>query len=884
MTTPKTEYAPGDVVDADVAVTDHEGHGTRAAVTFYAVDEGVLMLTSYQTPDPLPPFTADQRLAVFSLESREALARILPLKNGERIEPIGYEFAETRDDKGGDGGGGGDSGPGVRADFKTTAFFDATQVTSNEGRGHYRFKLPDNLTTFRLMAVVAGEDRFGMGEEAITTSRKLMARPALPRIVRAGDVFQAGVIVSSRGLDATSADVTLAATGIAPTGPATQRVQVPKGGSVEVRFPVRADAPGKATFEFAVSGAGEKDRVRVERSVDLPVDVETTSVYGETTKAAAVSLGDLSHARRDQGGLEVHVAATALVGLKTSFDRAIDYPYGCSEQLTSRILPLLALPDMARAFGARMPAKIEDVVDAAIGELLDHQRGSGGYGFWGEPSGDDDAIPWLSAYATLAVEMAAQKGYFVPRGARDRGVQYLRQVLDQTKIAGAGEEGEAAENDEQAPAPAQAGTGDDGTDPIRSQANESGPSQPENPGRAYASLAFVADVLATIGQPDPGYLNRLYDARAHRPLFTQALLLHAMAAARMPADQLERLATEIEARVRVDAGAAYVDEVDDLYADFLDSSSRTAALVLRALAAARPADPLLPRLARGLLDRRENGAWRSTQENVWALLALDDYRRVAEAAAPSFDARVFVGGDWLGEVAFHGATTADAAMFLDASKLPSNRPVTFEVAGQGKLFYSAELRYASSTLPDRPLDRGLFVQKRMRALRPEELPAAERIVPKKTETTAPAGDLVLIDVLLESPEPREQVVVEDPLPAGLEPIDFALDTAAASEAAEPEPDPADAEKARRDYGAFREAEGVHREAHDDEVLTFLPHLDPGIYHFRYLARATTPGDFVVPPARAQGMYAPEVQGRTAASRFVVTPAPPRPARAGRTKS
>src|SRR6185437_13335970 len=221
-----------------------------------------------------------------------------------------------------------------------------------------RFKLPDNLTTFRLMAVVAGEDRFGRGQESITTNRKLMARPALPRIVRAGDSFEAGVIVSSKGLDATSADVTLAASGVQVVGPSSRRVQVPKGGSVEVRFPVKADAAGKATFDFAVAGAGEKDQVRVDREVTLPVDVETASVYGQTTSAAAVSIGDLKDARRDQGGLEVHLASTALVGLKTSFDRAIDYPYGCTEQLTSRVLPLLVLPDMARQFGVRMPAKI----------------------------------------------------------------------------------------------------------------------------------------------------------------------------------------------------------------------------------------------------------------------------------------------------------------------------------------------------------------------------------------------------------------------------------------------------------------------------------------------------------------------------------------------
>jgi uncharacterized protein YfaS (alpha-2-macroglobulin family) len=864
VATDRPEYRPGDEVEADVAVTDREGRASRAEVTFYAVDEGVLMLTGYATPDPLPPFTADQRLAVFSLESREALARILPMKNGERIQPLGYEFAETsQDDKGGSGGGGG--GQDVRADFKTTAYFDAGRVTSKEGKAHYKFKLPDNLTTFRLMAVVAGDDRFGAGDATITTSRKLMARPAMPRIVRVGDAFEAGVIVSSRDLGAAPVDVTLDAKGAAIVGSPSRRVQVPKGGSVEVRFPVKADAVGKATFEFAVTGAGEKDRVRVEKTVDLPVDVETSSAYGETTTAAAVAVGDLKGVRTDQGGLEVHLASTALVGLKTSFDRAIDYPYGCTEQLTSRILPLLVLPEMARLYGVRMPAKIEDVVDGAIGELFDHQRGSGGFGYWE----DDDVVPWLSAYAMLAVETAAKKGYFVPKGARDSGIAYLRQVLDQTHIGDGVDEGEESQPDD--------------PEETAPPANLDPTAAPDDkPKRAYATLAFVADVLVVLGQPDPGYLNRLFDARAHRPLFTQALLLHAMAAAHMPAAEIDTLVKEIEGRVRVDASSAYVDEADTLYADFLDSPSRTTALVLRALVAARPGDALESRLARGLLDHRVNGAWRSTQENVWALVALDDYRRAAESATPDFDAHVFLGSERIGAAAFHGGSVADQALTLDAEHAlgGGSRPLTFEVAGQGRLFYSAELTYASTVLPSKPDDQGFFVQKRLRAVRPEELASAARVLPKISDTRAPAGDLVLVDLLLESAEPREQVVIDDPMPAGLEPIDFALDTSASSQDLDRRalPDPAD-ERTHRGYGAFREAEGVHREQHDDKVLTFISHVDPGLYHFQYLARATTPGDFVVPSTRAECMYAPDVRGTTAATRFTVGPATPKVARA-----
>jgi hypothetical protein len=203
----KSEYGPGEIVDADVSVLGEGGRGVRAGVTFYAVDEGALMLTSYKTPDPLPAFGERKRLADFGVESRERLARFIPLKNGERVPVLGYDFEEAKpappemlSDKGANGGGGG--AMALRADFRTTAYFEPGRVTSGEGIAHFQFKLPDNLTKFRLMAVVASaDDRFGFGERTITSSRALMARPALPRLLRVGDTFEASVVVSTKIAD-----------------------------------------------------------------------------------------------------------------------------------------------------------------------------------------------------------------------------------------------------------------------------------------------------------------------------------------------------------------------------------------------------------------------------------------------------------------------------------------------------------------------------------------------------------------------------------------------------------------------------------------------------------------------------------------------------------
>ncbi len=205
----KKDLRPGELLDVDVAVTDRAGKPVRSNVTFYAVDEGVLMLTAYKTPDPIPVFTAPRPLSVFSLESREDLAKIL-------LTSLGNSGA----DKGGEGGGGGD----VRHDFRATAYFEPSLVAV-EGKAHVKFKLPDSLTTYRLMAVVAAEDdRFGFGESQITASRKLMARPALPRFMRAGDTIDAGIVVSSKGMPATQVEVTAQVTGATLAGEAKKTI------------------------------------------------------------------------------------------------------------------------------------------------------------------------------------------------------------------------------------------------------------------------------------------------------------------------------------------------------------------------------------------------------------------------------------------------------------------------------------------------------------------------------------------------------------------------------------------------------------------------------------------------------------------------------------
>jgi uncharacterized protein YfaS (alpha-2-macroglobulin family) len=863
ITPARREYQPGEEVDVDLAVADRSGKPVESEVTFFAVDEGVLMLTGYKTPDPVPSFARRRSLGVFTVESREDLAHITPLTPGERVPYLGFETSAKGNDKGDPGGGGGPSA--LRADFRTTAYFQAGKLTDKEGKAKIHFKLPDNLTTFRLMAVAASDaDYFGAGDAKITTSKKLMARPSLPRILRVGDEFEASIVVTSKELNDADVDVSLQAGNLALKGPASQRVKLAKGGSVEVRFPVAAMTPGEVAFEALVRAGAESDRVRVTRKVDLPVSAEMVAAYGELKDAAAISLGDLSGIRPDQGELRLRASPSALVGLSTSVERLLEYPYGCTEQLASHTLPLASLSDLAKDFGVRLPANVPHAVEEAVDAILKNQRESGGFGFW---ESSPSAEPWLSAYVVLTLDAAKKSGAPVSASALDSAVGYLRGVLGRAELAEPDAEREAEGQTEQ-------------------RTNQRGLSREEIGRVDYANAAFIADALATIGSPDAGAQSRLYDARKGKPLGARALLLHAMVMGKASPDPITTLAKELETDLRIDANEAVARYDDDEAGrTYFESTARTTALVLRAFVAADKHHPLAPRIARGLLGLRSNGAWRSTQENGWALLALRDYRLAQESSTKEMEARAFLGRDMVASRVFQGAADAELSAVVPAARViaAGGGPVAFQLIGDGQLFYAAELKYATSALPREARDEGLFVKKLVRAVKPEEIKEAVQWIPKKSLDQAQAGSLVLVDLLLESADARRQVVIDDPLPAGLEPIDAALDTSSKSRTVDDEDgqkqeDKPNEKKVHRPDAltgigaAFRPAR-THREMHDDRVLTFIEDLPPGMYHFRYLARATSIGKFVVPPTRVEAMYSPEVWGSTAAGSFEVRAKP-----------
>lgn len=809
---PSTSNAsPGAELGVDLVVTDSNGAGVRSEVTLIAADLGVLSLVGYSLPDPVNVFAAPQSLKVATLESRSEFAALFSPLSGVGL------------DKGLPGGGGGEGGPGgaPRSDFRASAYYNPSILTDDSGKAHVSFKLPDGLTTYRLMAMAVGaDDRMGRGDADVTSSRPLMVRPALPRFLRAGDTFEAAAVVSSKAVAPVDVDVTATLSGLTQAGEAQKRVRIEPGRSAEVRFAAAAPTSGNVSIRFdAKASGGETDSVTLPRRVTAPATFESVALYGNTDAAAAERLGDLSSIRADVGELAISTSSTALIGLDAGGTQLLEYPYGCTEQLTSRLVPLVALRDLQKDFGFAVPPNLDDVVEKTIAKLLSHQRYDGRFGLWVDSPSTN---PWVTAYAAWGLSLAKKAGYPVPASALADAKRALETMVQ---------------------------------------------SDPEDTVRRAGPFALL--VLAELGAPDAARTSQLFDRRDELPLYSQALLLSAMVASKVDGVKQAELAKVLESKVRLDGPVARTDEnLGDSYAVYMDSSTRTSALVLSALLRHDPKHPLAAPLAMGLLADRKGGEWRSTQEAAWALLALGEYRRAVETEPPNFVARAFFGEDVLFEHAFEGRSLVEEKKTIPVSELlgKPGTQLTFLAEGEGRLFYQARLRYARKELPRTPLDRGFFVEKRMRTVTTKDLREMLATVPESTIERVRGGDLVLVDLVVVTPKSRTFVAIDDPLPAGFEAVDSRLSTTSPrlQGLAGPQMSEDDSAMERAERSAY-----YTEEVRDDRVLFFVDSMPPGVFRYRYLARATARGSFVVPPTQASEMYAPEVFGRTGASSLVV---------------
>ena len=810
-------YRPGDSVTVTLSLRDERGaRPARGEAVVSVADAGVLNLIGYSLPDPFESFFGPRSLAV---STSETIAHLVEQRSyGEKGEDVG--------------GGGGLALAGIpmRGDFRFTAYWNPSVVTDDSGMATVRFKLPDNLTQFRVMVVaVTRGSEFGAGATAFRVNKELLLQASLPRFARLGDSFEGGVVATNYTKEPGHVRLRAAANGaVALREEGIAEFDLEAGASKELRFKFFAEQVGSGEFKFQASMGNYSDGLTLDLPVELPHARESVALFESTSDSARQAVVVPEKVIPTLGGIEFTASSTALGGLAESVDYLFRYPYGCLEQRMSRVLPIVLGKEMVDAFKLETlrGRDARAVAQNELDDLAQFQTESGGFACW---KGELHASPYVTAYALYVAGEAKQRRYVLDTAVVGGAIRYMKDFLRDKIDAGY---------------------------PYSKQAR-------------LAAKALMVFALTLFHQPEPAYVEQLYQQRNSLPLFARALLLRTIHATTRRVGMESEIVRDFMNRLKVSSTSAHFEEPNPEGLDWVFSSNtRTTAIILQALVETGIRDQVLGKVVRWIMDERRVGRWRSTQENACVVAALSSYYRAFESETPNFRAQILLAGKQMLAEVFKGRSLRTAARTVGISSLPRGEelPIVIRKAGigggpgAGILYYGVRMNYYRRKSPV-PADEGIAVLKFISRVenggkgRNGSTAVAERV---------PAGSLLKVTLTVVVPQERNFIVVDDPLPAGFEPVNLSFQT----ESSElrhrlSSPNPWEEEGAYW-WGGFN-----HVEQRDDRILLFADALFAGVYTYSYLVRASTYGAFSMPPTRVEQMYAPDVFGRTSEGKVIV---------------
>jgi uncharacterized protein YfaS (alpha-2-macroglobulin family) len=858
--------APGGETTINLEVKDSAGRpvaNSEAAVV--VVDEAVLSLIGYRIGDPLGVFYSEWGPGVSDFHLRENIV----LGNPKDIKPqaaqaqnFGAMDTLSMTANGAVGGAreipkpsaapmktaarrakeadkdeayavseeapppGNDTPISLRTNFNALAQFSPTVKTDGNGRATVRVKLPDNLTRYRVTAIsVTPDKKFGSGESNITARQPLMVRPSAPRFMNFGDRVDLPVVVQNQTDEPMTVDIALRATNAEVTNGNGRRVTIPAGDRAEVRFPVAAMKAGIARFQFGVSSGKYSDAAEVSLPVWTPATTEAFATYGTIDENGAIvqpvqAPGDVWP---QFGGLEVTTSSTQLQELTDAFIYLYTYRFECSEQISSRMLSIAALKDVLTAFKAKdMPSAeaLKERFAKDVEILKSRQQDNGGFGLW--KRNERYKFPFVTAHVVHALVRAREKGYKVPDDMIDKAKPYLKNIEQYY-------------------------------DPLWS------------PEVRWTISAYALYVRAKLGDRDIVKTKNLLKTATLEKLPFEATgwIYGVLAGDKTSEPELAAIRLWLNNHVTETAAAAnFVTDYKDDGWVIMASNRRADGVILEAMIADQPQSDVIAKIVRGLLAQRKQGRWGNTQENVFILLALDKYFNTYEKVTPDFVAQAWLGNTYAGEQVFKGRSIDFNKFDVPMSYLLEQGGVSnliLNKQGAGRLYYRIGMKYAPRDLKLAPADYGFAVTRQY-----EAVDNAEDVKRDKDGTwVIRSGARVRVRLQMVATSRRYHVALVDQLPAGLEILNPELATTEAIP--EDNKQTVVTEMGSRSWGYnwwWSRYWFEHQNFRDERAEAFASLLWEGVYHYSYVTRATTPGTFVVPPAKAEEMYTPETFGRT----------------------
>jgi hypothetical protein len=759
----------------------------------------------------------------------------------------------------------------VRKDFADTAYWNSGLMADSNGVVEVRFKMPENLTGWSIKAWAMGHGtKVGEGSAAVVTAKNLLLRLQAPRFFVEKDevVLSANIHNYLKTEKAVRAELELEGGSLEFIDPKVRSVKIEAGGEARVDWRVKAVSEGRAVVRMKALTDEESDAMEMSFPVYVHGMLKTDSFCGVIRldkERASFTMTVPAERRPDQTRLELRYSPTLAGAMVDALPYLVDYPYGCTEQTLNRFLPTVLVQKVLKDMGLDLkaihdkqtnlnaqeigdakeraaqwkrgnppnPGKekrnpvfdeavVRDMVREGLRALTAMQLDDGGWGWfsgWGEHS-----WPHTTAYVVHGLQIAQKNGVAVVPSVMERGVAWL-----------------ANYRDEQARL-------------LRNAATETKPLKR----RADDLDAFVQMVLVDAGKDDGEMRDFLYRDRTHLSVYAKAMFglsLHAMG----QAEKRDMLLSNIRQYLVRDPEnqTAYLKLGNEGYWwCWYGSENEAHAYTVKLLAAVDPKGEDTADLVKYLLNNRKHATyWNSTRDTALCVEAMADYLKASGEDKPDMTVTVLVDGKTVKEerITADRLFMFDNAVVLEGAALADGKhEVEVRREGKGPVYFNAYL--SNFTLEDDIKRAGLEVKvnRKVYKLTPEDKTtkvagargqAVDQKVEKYTRAelgnldSLKSGDLVEVELEIESKNDYEYLVFEDMKAAGFEPVEVRS-------------------------GYTGNDMGAYVEFRDERVSFFTRTLARGRHSVAYRLRAEIPGTFSALPTRASAMYAPELKGNS----------------------
>ena len=543
-----------------------DGRKSRPYITIAAVDEGVLQLTDFQTPDPFNFFFSKKRLEV---ESYDLYSAVLPEveKTTSSSSPSGDREEAERKKR---------LIPITVTRVKPVALWSGLLRTDSRGRGSVTLDVPQFNGTLRVMAATFSGNQFGASGKDVIARDPIVLTPTYPRFISSRDKFFIPVSIFNGTGKKDRFEVTLDVEGpVEKPIKSTQVFTLKPEGEGQALYSLNAlDGMGKVTFKLSAKGGGEETRITTDVPLRPPSPPITLTGSGVVKEGADGSFDFPGNWIQGTTTFDLTLSPFPLLQFAGSLQYLLRYPYGCAEQTTSKVFPLLYFNDLARLiepelFGTR---GADYFIQEGIIKLENMQLVDGGFSFWPRRR---VVNTWTSVYVTHFLVEARKAGYEVSDRIYNRMIRALQRGL----------RGRIVEDW-------------------------------HRPTRAYACY-----VLAAAGKPNKSAMLYLKNNELDRmPDYSQFHLAGAFALSGDLNTAFSLFPTTVEPKeVKRETGRNF------------NSSTRAKAVMLDILAEVSPDHVAVPRLLRSLGEAAsKRNRWYTTQENAFAFLALGKILRKQE--------------------------------------------------------------------------------------------------------------------------------------------------------------------------------------------------------------------------------------------------------------